>query len=92
MISTSEKYKANKYSTDVKIEGVLTLSNGNTVNITDENIVQGSLAFKESAVSGGFGVGGVIADQLDIGLLIDLENLFLLSSAEIGRASCRERV
>lgn len=83
MISTSEKYKANKYSTDVKIEGALTLSNGNTVNITDENIVQGSLAFKESAVSGGFGVGGVIADQLDIGIMLDLENPFLLSSAEI---------
>ena len=83
MISTSDKYKSDKYNAEQNINGILTLSNGTSVTLSNDNILQNSLTFRESAVNGGFGVGGVIANQIDIALFLDLYNPFLLSSASI---------
>lgn len=83
-IPTSGKYKTDLYSAEQQISGTLTLANGETVEITSDNIIQNSLSFRESAVwSGQFGVGGFAADQLDIALDIEIANRALLTSAEI---------
>ena len=81
MISTSELYKKELYDAEHELQCTIDLSDGTIVELTDDDIVQGSFTFKESAVSGSFTVGGMVADQVDMTLYIDIDNLYLLIDA-----------
>ena len=85
MIATSNKYKTELYNaTDCYIYGSLTLGDDETIELTSDDILQNSFKFQESCVaSAAFGVGGMIANQIDIGLFLDINNPFLLTAASI---------
>ena len=85
MITTSNKYKTDLYnSADCYIYGTLTLGDDETIELTSDDILQNSFKFQESCVaSSAFGVGGMIANQIDIGLFLDINNPFLLTAASI---------
>lgn len=85
MITTSNKYKTDLYNAkDCYIYGTLTLGDDETVELTSDDILQNSFKFQESCVAGSaFGVGGMIANQIDIGLFLDINNPFLLTAASI---------
>lgn len=85
MITTSNKYKTDLYnSADRYIYGTLTLGDDETIELTSDDILQNSFKFQESCVaSSAFGVGGMISNQIDIGLFLDINNPFLLTAASI---------
>ena len=79
MIVTSEKYKEELYSCTENYSAKLQLKDGSIIDISGDDISK--CVFKESAVSGSFSIGGMIADQVDMTLYIDIENLYLLIDA-----------
>lgn len=85
MITTSNKYKTDLYNAkDCYIYGTLTLGDDKTIQLTSDDILQNTFKFQESCVTGSaFGVGGMIANQIDIGLFLDINNPFLLTAASI---------
>lgn len=85
MITTSDKYKTDLYNAkDYYLHGSITLSNDKVIELTSADIIQGSFKFQESCTTGSaFGVGGMVASQVDMGLFLDLDNPFLLTSAQI---------
>ena len=77
MYPTSEAYKTAiaKNVRDVKITGTITLKDSTVINITDEDIVLGSLYFSEQCVSGeDIEVGNVYASELGLALTSPPEN------------------
>ena len=81
MISTSDTYKKELYEAERELHCTLDFNDGTIIELTDEDIVQGSFSFKESAVNGSFTVGGMIANQVDVTFYLDLDNLYLLVDA-----------
>ena len=87
MYPTSEAYKTAIAQTvrDVKITGTITLKAGLTViNISDADIVQGSLYFTEQCVSGeDIEIGNVYASEMGLTLTSPPENPYALDGARI---------
>lgn len=85
MITTSTKYKTDKYNAvNVYIHGSINLGFNTTIQLTSDDILQNSFALKESAVSGSaFGVGGMVANQIDLGLFLNISNPFYMTGANV---------
>jgi hypothetical protein len=86
MYPVSSAYLA-AIATDVResrISGTITLVDDTVINITDEDIVQGSLYFTEQSVSGDdLDVGSVYAAEMGLSLLVPLEDPYALDGARI---------
>ena len=85
MITTSTKYKTDKYNAvNVYVHGTIDLGNNTRIRLTSDDILQNSFAIKESAVSGSaFGVGGMVANQIDLGLFLNISNPFYMTGAVV---------
>ncbi len=69
---------------NVRITGSITLKDSTVINISDEDIVQGSLYVSEQAVSGeDIEVGNVYASEMGLSLSIPLANPYSLDGARI---------
>ncbi|HPZ93292.1 MAG TPA: hypothetical protein PK192_09320, partial [Bacillota bacterium] len=69
---------------DVRITGTITLKDNSVINITDEDIVQGSLYVTEQCVAGeDIEVGNVYASEMGLSLSTPLENPYSLDGARI---------
>ncbi len=67
-----------------RITGVLTLSGGSTVNLTEADLVQGSLVLSEQCVSGdNFEIGNVYASELCVSLLTPTSSPWSLAGAKL---------
>ena len=86
MYPTSEAYKTAiaQNVRDVKITGTITLKDETVINITDDDIVLGSLYVSEQCVSGeDIEVGNVYASELGLTLTSPPENPYTLDGARI---------
>jgi len=86
MYPVSEAYKnaIAQNERNVKIAGTITLKNGTVINISDEDIVQGSLYVSEQCVSGeDIEIGNVYASELGLSLNSPPENPYALDGARI---------
>lgn len=86
MYPVSEAYidAINARTRTTRMSGVITLSNSTTVNITDADIVQGSLYIIRKSVSGNvFDVGSVVASEMGLSLLNYGGTAYALSGASI---------
>lgn len=86
MYPVSEAFKTAiaKNVRDVKITGTITLKDDTVINITDEDIVLGSLYFAEQCVSGeDIEVGNVYASELGLALTSPPLNPYSLDGARI---------
>ena len=69
---------------DVRITGTITLKDNSVINITDEDIVQGSLYVTEQCVAGeDIEVGNVYAAEMGLALTALLEDPYALDGARI---------
>jgi hypothetical protein len=67
-----------------RITGVLTLAGGSTVNLTNADIVQGTLTMSEQCVSGdALEIGNVYASELNVGLVTPASSPWSLSGAKL---------
>jgi hypothetical protein len=67
-----------------RITGVLTLAGGSTVNLTNADIVQGTLTLSEQCVSGdALEIGNVYAAELNVGLVTPASSPWSLSGAKL---------
>lgn len=83
-VSTAYKEAIQQNVRDVRITGSITLKDSSTINITDEDIVQGSLYITEQCVSGeDIEVGNVYASEMGLALSTPLENPYSLDGARI---------
>lgn len=86
MYPVSEAYidAINARTRTTRMSGVITLSNSTTVNISDADIVQGSLYIIRKSVSGNvFDVGSVVASEMGLSLLNYGGTAYALSGASI---------
>lgn len=87
MYPVSEAYKkaiSASVRTDQTIVGEITLSDGETIiELSNSNIVLGSIRYSAMCSSNGISIGGVNAAQLELGLLTDLENPYSLVGARV---------
>lgn len=86
MYPVSSAYKAAiaQNERNVQITGTITLKNGSTINITDEDILQGSLYLTEQCVSGeDIEIGNVYASEMGLALTSPPENPYALDGARI---------
>ena len=85
MYPVSETYKS-AISANVRngqaVKGQLKLNDGTNITLGNSNIVSGSLSYT-AQIGDGFGVGGVSAAQLELGLITDLSNPYNLYGARI---------
>lgn len=85
MYPVSETYKS-AISANVRngqaVKGQLKLNDGTYITLGNSNIVSGSLSYT-AQIGDGFGVGGVSAAQLELGLITDLSNPYSLYGARI---------
>lgn len=72
-----------KQSAREAFNGVITLKNEETIELNNENVVEGSTAFTQSCCNGKFGFGGFISHQLDTEILISTNDPYLLDGAKI---------
>jgi hypothetical protein len=69
---------------NVRITGSITLKDSTIINISDEDIVQGSLYVSEQAVSGeDIEIGNVYASELGVSLDVPLANPYSLDGARV---------
>ena len=67
-----------------RITGVLTLAGGSTVNLTNADIVQGTLTMSEQCVSGdALEIGNVYASELNVGLVTPASNITSVSACTL---------
>jgi len=87
MYPVSAAYKAAIKDSVVedKIQGTITTKDGTVLEISDENIFQGSLYFTEQIVSGSdIDIGSVCASEISVSLTTDIiENPYMLDGARI---------
>jgi len=82
--STAYKVAIKRNVRDVKITGTITLKDDTVINITDEDIVLGSLYFTEQCVAGeDIEIGNVYASELGLSLTSPPENPYSLDGARI---------
>lgn len=85
MYPVSDSYKS-AISANVRngqaVKGQIKLSDGTNISLTNSNIVSGSLSYT-AQIGDGFGVGGVSAAQLELGLITDMSNPYNLYGARI---------
>lgn len=86
MYSVTERYSKNiaKNVTFTGISGIITMTDGTTLDISDRNIREGSLSINSKINSSGeFRAGGVCADELSMSLLNYGDGAQSLGGAEI---------
>ena len=86
MYPVSEAYKnaIAQNNRNVRIMGTITLRDNTVINISDEDIMQGSLYFSEQCVSGeDIEVGNVYASEMGLTLTSPPENPYSLDGARI---------
>ncbi len=86
MYPTSEAYKTaiRQNVRDVCVSGTITLKDNSVINISDEDIVQGSLYFTEQCVSGeNIEIGNVYASEMGLSLNSPPENPYSLDGARV---------
>lgn len=86
MYPVSQEYidAINARTRTTRMSGVITLSNGNTVNIADTDIVQGSLYITRKSVSGNvFDIGSVVASEMGLSLYSYDGTVYSLAGANI---------
>ena len=86
MYPTSAAYKTaiQQNIRDVCISGTITLKDATVINISDEDIVQGSLYFTEQCVSGeDIEIGNVYASEMGLSLSSPPENPYNLDGARV---------
>ena len=83
-VSAAYKTAIGQNVRDVRITGTITLKDNSVINITDEDIVQGSLYITEQCVAGeDIEVGNVYASEMGLSLSMPLENPYSLDGARI---------
>ena len=83
-VSAAYKTAIGQNVRDIKITGTITLKDDTIINITDEDIVQGSLYVTEQCVAGeDIEVGNVYASEMGLSLSMPLENPYSLDGARI---------
>lgn len=83
-VSAAYKTAIGQNVRDVRITGTITLKDNSVINITDEDIVQGSLYITEQCVAGeDIEVGNVYASEMGLSLRMPLENPYSLDGARI---------
>jgi len=83
-VSAAYKTAIQQNVRDIKITGTITLKDDTVINITDEDIVQGSLYVAEQCVAGeDIEVGNVYASEMGLSLSTPLENPYSLDGARI---------
>lgn len=83
-VSAAYKEAIKQNVRDVRITGTITLKDESIINITDADIVLGSLYFSEQCVSGeDIEVGNVYASELGLALTSPPENPYSLDGARI---------
>ncbi len=81
-VSAAYKTAIQQNVRDIKITGTITLKDDTVINITDEDIVQGSLYVTEQCVAGeDIEVGNVYASEMGLSLSTPLENPYSLDGA-----------
>jgi hypothetical protein len=86
MYTSSSAYKTAiaAVARTTRITGVLTLAGGATVNLTNADIVQGSLTLSEQCVSGeGLEIGNVYASELCLSLITPAVSPWSLTGAKL---------
>jgi|LSQX01.1.fsa_nt_gb hypothetical protein len=86
MYPVSEAYKnaIAQNERNVRITGTITLKDSSIINISDEDILQGSLYFSEQCVAGeDIEIGNVYASELGLSLTSPPENPYSLDGARI---------
>lgn len=83
-VSAAYKTAIRQNTRDVCISGTITLKDTTVINISDEDIVQGSLYFTEQCVSGeDIEIGNVYASEMGLSLSSPPENPYSLDGARI---------
>lgn len=83
-VSAAYKTAIGQNVRDVRITGTITLKDNSVINITDEDIVRGSLYITEQCVAGeDIEVGNVYASEMGLSLSMPLENPYSLDGARI---------
>lgn len=83
-VSAAYKTAIGQNVRDIKITGTITLKDDTIINITDEDIVRGSLYVTEQCVAGeDIEVGNVYASEMGLSLSMPLENPYSLDGARI---------
>lgn len=83
-VSAAYKTAIQQNVRDVRITGTITLKDNSVINITDDDIVQGSLYVTEQCVAGeDIEVGNVYASEMGLSLSTPLENPYSLDGARI---------